>query len=92
MLKMDYANILRRAKRAHPTSILEILEYCNTAMGGFGVEITRSVDDTQYEFFGLEYVNMGDTCNQTILYDYRRGQFRITSWVDIVEADMKRFE
>jgi hypothetical protein len=57
-------------------------------MDGFGVEYIRSSNDTVRTPDGLDYVNMGDTYDLTLVYDHNKGKYVVTSWGDIVEADM----
>jgi hypothetical protein len=47
----------------------------NELLGGYGVE---------YAGHGLEYVNMGDTYNLTLIYHH--GSYLVRSWGDIVES------
>lgn len=52
---------------------------------GFGVECIRDGDSSDDDVIA-EYVNMGDTYEATILFDYLAGEFVITSWGGFVEA------
>lgn len=52
----------------------------------FGVETIRSTKDTMLDFNGLEYVNLGDTYDCTLVYDHAKARFYVTSWGDIVES------
>lgn len=74
--------------------ILTITNALINLRGGlaFGVETLRSTQDTMHDFNGLEYVNMGDTYDCTLVYDHKKGRFYVTSWGDIVESAGKRFE
>lgn len=38
-----------------------------------------------------EYVNPGDTYAPTIVYDYRAGRYRLTSWGDFFEKFKRRY-
>jgi hypothetical protein len=40
-----------------------------------------------YDKDGLDYVNMGDTYDTTLIFDHRKGRFIVSSWGDIVERD-----
>lgn len=40
---------------------------------------------------GVRYINMGDTYATTLLFDYKKYRFYITSWGEIVEAEPNRF-
>lgn len=57
----------------------------------FGVEYIPSADDTYNRTEGLDYLNTGDTYTPTVIYDYGKGRWMITSWGDIVEREEKRF-
>jgi len=37
------------------------------------------------------YVNMGDTYDTTLIYDYKTNRFVVSSWGDIVERQPRRF-
>ena len=76
------------------TRILTIADFLVNKRGGMshGVEFARSVDDTMREFNGLEYVNMGDTYDSTLIFDHKKGRFCVTSVGDIIESNMRRFE
>lgn len=58
------------------------LEAINRLIGGHGVEGIPDPDDMTAS--GLEYVNMGDTYNATIVY--WKGRYMVTSWGDVVES------
>lgn len=61
-------------------------------IGGYGVEIARSNQDTQHKFMGLSYVNMGETYANTIIFDHSKLRWIVTSWGQMVETDKgKRF-
>jgi hypothetical protein len=89
-----------------PTAVRRVMEdyrddkTCNAGMalgrideliGGHGVEVLRSRQDTLREFHGLEYVNMGDAYALTVLFDYARGTFYVGCWGDWVERYTERF-
>jgi hypothetical protein len=40
---------------------------------------------------GLEYVNMGDPYDTTLIYDLSTGRFYVGAWGDWVERYPKRF-
>jgi len=58
----------------------------NEVLGGYGSEA----------IFGggvrpaMTYVNMGDTYITTLIYDYRRGSWLISSWGDWIEREERR--
>lgn len=58
-------------------------------MVGFGVEAIRSGPSSDDKIIAT-YVNMGDTYNTTIVYNYDTDQFEITSWGDWVEWAEKK--
>jgi hypothetical protein len=70
-------------------SVEDALAFADKAMNGFGVEYIASSEDTMRTPDGLDYVNMGDTYDTTLVYDHGKGKYVITSWGDIVEADMR---
>jgi hypothetical protein len=73
------------------SSVLSVLRAASRMMDGFDVEYIASSSDTMRRQDGLEYVNMGDTYDTTLIYDHGKGRFLVTSWGDIVERDHKRF-
>jgi hypothetical protein len=40
---------------------------------------------------GLEFVNMGDTYDTTLIYDFSTGRFYVGAWGDWVERYPRRF-
>lgn len=73
----------------------EALHRCNELLNGYGVEAVRGRDwiSHYYQDINLLYVNKGDTYAPTIIYDTKKEIYYVgTSWGDIVESDMKRFE
>jgi hypothetical protein len=68
------------------------LEKLNTILEAYGVEVTQESEIISYrDFYGIEYVNMGESYTTTVIYDYRKERFYITSWGDYVEKEYKRF-
>src|SRR5215831_12578522 len=61
-------------------------------LGYYGVEILRSRHDTQHAFRGISYLNTGDSYGATLLYDYDKGKWILSSWGDVVERSGRRFE
>ena len=78
----ELRNLMESASVAH------VLRAADRMMDGFGVEYIRSSNDTVRTPDGLDYVNMGDTYDLTLVYDHNKGKYVVTSWGDIVEADM----
>jgi len=76
-------------KKMDAESVEDALAFADKAMNGFGVEYIASSEDTMRTPDGLDYVNMGDTYDTTLVYDHGKGKYLITSWGDIVEADMR---
>jgi hypothetical protein len=70
-------------------SVTSVLTAADKMMDGFGVEYIASAHDTMRTPDGLEFVNMGDTYNETLVYDHGKGKYVVTSWGDIVESDMR---
>lgn len=67
------------------------LDYANTLLGGHGIEYVPSSEDGPTEFTGLDYVNMGDSYDTTLLYDRAKGRFLVAAWADVVEREPRRF-
>ena len=65
------------------------LDEINDLIGGNGVELIGTAEDDQHGFYGLEYVNMGDTYRPTILYNHKTGNWTCGDWGSIVERNMK---
>jgi len=64
----------------------------NRILDGFhGVESIRSRDDRFDTFLGIAYLNTGDSYAGTIMYDYGRRKWILSSWGDVVERQGKRF-
>lgn len=70
-------------------SVEHVLRSASRMMDGFDVEYIRSNNDTMRTPDGLDYVNMGDTYDLTLIYDHGKGKYVVSSWGDIVEADMR---
>jgi len=66
-----------------------VLRAASRMMDGFDVEYIRSRNDTMRTPDGLDFVNMGDTYDLTLIYDHGKGKYVVSSWGDIVEADMR---
>ena len=62
----------------------------NKLIDGYGVEYSQSTKDSSVALW-IEYVNTGDTYSPTILYDYEKQHYYLTTWGDIVEKQPRRF-
>ena len=67
------------------TGAPRILQAADRMMSGNGVERISGRP-------GLMFVNMGDTYDTTLIYDYKTNRFVVSSWGDIVERQPRRFE
>lgn len=63
----------------------DILGHADYMMSGNGVERISGRP-------GLMFVNMGDTYDTTLIYDYKTNRFVVSSWGDIVERQPRRFD
>ena len=75
----------QRLKDMMDTGAPRILQTADKMMNGNGVERISGVGG------GLMYVNMGDTYDTTLIYDYKTNRFVVSSWGDIVERQPRRF-
>lgn len=68
--------------------VAELLEEANKEIEGFGVEgelnEERGVD--------VQYINMGDAYNLTVLYDANSGKFLAGTWGNVVEEQEREHE
>ena len=80
------ARLIRSAMDAGQ-SVQKVLRLADKIMDAHGVEYIQSGEDTVYDKDGLDYVNMGDTYDTTLIFDHRKGRFIVSSWGDIVERD-----
>ena len=85
----EYASVGLWLSHCHnrPETSALIMEAANEILGGYGVEGIR---DSQDDW--LSYVNMGDTYDETLLYDSGLNEFKFGSWGDFVEQRPERFE
>lgn len=58
------------------TALNEILEGC-------GIEAIREEESGTLR---ADYINMGDAYRTTLLFDFNRGRYLLTTWGDFVEA------
>lgn len=56
-----------------------------------GVEYIPSKKDGWNRAEGIDYCNSGDTYAPTVCYDNSTGNYRVSSWGDIVEKNPSRF-
>lgn len=71
----------------HSWRVCEVLHLANQALEGFGIE--RLHNSTRTKTL-LVYVNMGETYQKTLAYDYTKEKFVVTSWGDWVETYERR--
>lgn len=74
----------QKLKDMMDTGAPRILQAADGMMDGHGVERIPGRP-------GLMYVNMGDTYDTTLIYDYKTDRFVVSSWGDIVERQPRRF-
>ena len=74
----------QKLKDMMDTGAPRILQAADGMMDGNGVERIPGQP-------GLMYVNMGDTYDTTLIYDYKTNRFVVSSWGDIVERQPRRF-
>lgn len=80
---------LRRALEAFrddKETLRATMERADELIGGHGVEYIRHKLDGCRVVYGVEYVNMGDTYANTLVYDHRNNRFAVCSWGSIVES------
>jgi len=73
----------------------DALDKLNKEIKGHGIEPVRGREwvSHYYQDINLLYVNKGDTYEPTVIYDTLKQTWCVgTSWGDLVEEDMKRFE
>ena len=58
----------------------------NEIIEGYGVEYIEHKDDSFHEVYGLDYVNLGDTYTNTVMFDHFSNKWRYRSYGDIVGA------
>ena len=86
----SYASVrkLRAACRYPPRAQYEMETALNELLEGSGAEALP------YNFAppnpDAVYINMGDTYTTTLLYDYQRGKWIITSWGEWIERQERR--
>ena len=74
-----------------PGHALDLLQQSLRNDGRFhGREYAPTTRDTSTDPKGAEYLNAGDTYACTVLYDHKRGTFRVTSLGDFIETQERR--
>ena len=70
------------------------LKYIDAELDAYGVEFTPVPDGFSCNHIveGIEYINMGDTYEETILWDNMACKFYSMSWGDFLEWQHKRFK
>lgn len=68
------------------------VEACSKLIEGFGCEYIGSKQDSFPHSYGIDYVNMGDTYDTTIIRDCSTGNWRIGDWGSMVESNPRRFD
>lgn len=81
----DILTIIKKAN--NPRAIDDAMQKIDKMLEGFGVEGIREEDvfDRFWQDHGAIYSNMGDTYDETILYDTVEGIFMVTSFGDFIE-------
>lgn len=65
-------------------SVTPALDTISQLIGGYGTEFIVPRNSARAH---LAYINMGDTYDATVCFDYRRQRFFIGSWGDWVERN-----
>ena len=62
-------------------------------IGGHGVEYIRHKKDADdfTRAYGLDYVNLGDTYDCTLVFNWLTQTWYVSSWGDIVERNMNAY-
>ena len=73
-------------------NVNRVLNELNKMLEGCGIEPIRG--EFWDKYFGdvhADYINMGDTYAGTILFDYHKWKFYVTTFGDWVESNSKRY-
>lgn len=62
----------------------------NHVLEGHGVECIPASGDTSDWTPDMEYINLGDTYDLTLIYDHLTGSWKLQSWGDWVEIAERR--
>jgi len=69
--------------------IQRILEIANKWLNCSGVEYAASKYDDHHQSLGLEYCNVGDSYENTLIFDKKTWRFRAGCVGDIIEKDRR---
>jgi hypothetical protein len=84
------AGAARLAECYHPSKTYDIrLHVLDSVAETCGVEYISHRDDSYTEFLGVYYLNTGHSHNLTIVLFCETGNYRVSSWGDIVERNPK---
>ena len=84
------AGAARLAECYHPPKTYDIrLHVLDSVAETCGVEYISHCDDSFTEFLGIDYLNTGDTDILTIVRFCETGNYRVSSWGNIVERNPK---
>lgn len=78
---LEYKGVQCVDLQGHMSRIERQLHAIDIEIDGHGVEPV--VDDTVV----MEYINLGDTYDTTVIYDYTRSRWLVMSWGDWVERE-----
>lgn len=86
----DYESVSSWVSKCYnPPSYQEKLEVAlNEVLGGYGAE---ALWGRRVTVPAAVYVNMGDTYITTLLFDYEKDTWYLTSWGDWIERNGKRY-
>lgn len=86
----SYASVARWVSKAYnPPAENELkMKAINEILDGYGVEAIWGKDSFTQPV--ATYVNMGDTYDATVVYDYEKRSYQVTSWGDWVEEAERR--
>jgi len=92
--KKDLKKIANKINNANTRNkVDEALDYANEILGGYGVEPIRGIwHNSFYGDIVALYANMGDTYDNTILYNTVDGEWFVGSWGDFVEKKQDEFK
>jgi hypothetical protein len=85
-LKQHPAGAARWAECYNPPVCYDLrLHVLDSIAETYGVEYIASKHDTFHEARGFDYLNTGDSYTPTIVRDCVTGNYKVSSWGDIVE-------
>jgi hypothetical protein len=85
-LKQHPAGAQRWAECYHPPACYDLrLHVLDSIASTYGVEYIASPKDTFTTTLGIDYLNTGDSYALTIVRSADTGNYRVTSWGDLVE-------